>query len=80
MLTIPPSRRNGACCRVTRPAGLVSMEDGVVGSFIQRAIARDPAATAVLDMGGRGVERQGSRVSESAVRGFWQAYRALIVL
>jgi phenylpropionate dioxygenase-like ring-hydroxylating dioxygenase large terminal subunit len=62
------------------PAGLVSMEDGVVGSFIQRAIARDPTATAVLDMGGRGVERQGSRVSEAAVRGFWHAYRALMAL
>jgi phenylpropionate dioxygenase-like ring-hydroxylating dioxygenase large terminal subunit len=62
------------------PAGLVSMEDGVVGSFIQRAIARDPQQTAVLEMGGRGVERQGSRVSEAAVRGFWQAYRAVMAL
>jgi phenylpropionate dioxygenase-like ring-hydroxylating dioxygenase large terminal subunit len=58
------------------PAGFVSMEDGMIGSFIQRAVARDPQKTAVLEMGGRTVESQESRVSEAAVRGFWQAYRA----
>jgi anthranilate 1,2-dioxygenase large subunit/terephthalate 1,2-dioxygenase oxygenase component alpha subunit len=62
------------------PAGLVSMEDGVVGSFIQRAIARDPAKAAVLEMGGRDVEPKTSRVSEASIRGFWQAYRAIMHL
>jgi anthranilate 1,2-dioxygenase large subunit/terephthalate 1,2-dioxygenase oxygenase component alpha subunit len=62
------------------PAGFVSMEDGVVGSFIQRAIARDADQAAVLEMGGRDIERRGSRVSEAAVRGFWQAYRTMMDL
>jgi anthranilate 1,2-dioxygenase large subunit/terephthalate 1,2-dioxygenase oxygenase component alpha subunit len=62
------------------PAGFVSMEDGMVGSVIQRAIARDADKTAVLEMGGRDIERRGSRVSEAAVRGFWQAYRTLMDL
>jgi anthranilate 1,2-dioxygenase large subunit/terephthalate 1,2-dioxygenase oxygenase component alpha subunit len=62
------------------PAGLVSMEDGMIGNWIQRAIARDPEQTAVLEMGGREVTSQGSRVSEASVRGFWQAYRTMMDL
>lgn len=58
------------------PAGLVSMEDGIIGNFIQRGIKRETEKSAVLEMGGRVVEDQQSRVSEAAVRGFWQAYRA----
>lgn len=57
------------------PAGLVSLEDGIVGNFIQRGIRREGDKAAVLEMGGRAVEDQQSRVSEAAVRGFWQAYR-----
>lgn len=57
------------------PAGLVSLEDGIVGNFIQRGIRRETDRSAVLEMGGRAVEDQQSRVSEAAVRGFWQAYR-----
>ena len=60
------------------PAGLVSMEDGMIGSWIQRTIAQDPDRTAVLEMGGREVPRHGSRVSEASVRGFWQAYRTVM--
>ncbi|MDB5822437.1 MAG: Rieske (2Fe-2S) protein [Herminiimonas sp.] len=58
------------------PAGLVSMEDGIIGNFIQRGIRRETDKSAVLEMGGRQVEDQQSRVSEAAVRGFWKAYRA----
>ncbi len=58
------------------PAGLVSMEDGCVGGFIQRAARADPDATTVMPMGGRTiVPSQGSRVTEAAVRGFWKAWR-----
>ncbi len=58
------------------PAGFVSMEDGVVGGFIQRAAAADPDASTVMPMGGRGIEpSQGSRVTEAAVRGFWKGWR-----
>jgi phenylpropionate dioxygenase-like ring-hydroxylating dioxygenase large terminal subunit len=57
------------------PAGLVSLEDGMIGNFIQRGVRRESDKCAVLEMGGRAVEDQQSRVSEAAVRGFWQAYR-----
>lgn len=58
------------------PAGLVSMEDGIIGNFIQRSVHREQGRSAVLEMGGKEVEDQQSRVSEAGVRGFWQAYRA----
>jgi hypothetical protein len=51
------------------------MEDGVIGSFVQRAIVGNQGRETVLEMGGRTVESQESRVSEASVRGFWQAYR-----
>ena len=57
------------------PAGLVSMEDGIVGNFVQRAIGERPSTNTVLEMGGRTVESQESRVSEASVRGFWKCYR-----
>ena len=60
------------------PAGLVSMEDGAVGGFIQRSIQQDGDRSAVLEMGGIEVESQKSRVSEASVRGFWKAYRGLM--
>jgi len=62
------------------PAGLISMEDGMIGNWVQRTIAQDPDKTAVLEMGGRDVRRQGSRVSEASIRGFWQAYRTMMDL
>ena len=62
------------------PAGLVSMEDGMIGNWVQRTIAQDPDKTAVVEMGGREVTSHGSRVSEASIRGFWQAYRAMMDL
>jgi phenylpropionate dioxygenase-like ring-hydroxylating dioxygenase large terminal subunit len=58
------------------PAGLVSLEDGIIGNFIQRGI-RHPAQddAAVIRMGGDTVETVQSRVTETAVRGFWKAYK-----
>ena len=59
------------------PAGLVSMEDGVVGGFIQQAAKADPDAQTFMQMGGRAVEpSEGSRVTEASVRGFWTGWRA----
>jgi len=58
------------------PAGLISMEDGCVGGFVQRAAKADPTATVVMPMGGRGITgSEGSRVTEAAVRGFWKGWR-----
>ena len=58
------------------PAGLISMEDGCVGGWVQRAAKADPDAMTVMPMGGRRIEAsQGSRVTEAAVRGFWKGWR-----
>ena len=58
------------------PAGFISMEDGCVGGFIQTAAKANVDAQTILPMGGRKIEpSQGSRVTESAVRGFWKGWR-----
>jgi anthranilate 1,2-dioxygenase large subunit len=58
------------------PAGLISMEDGCVGGWVQRAAHADPEAMTVMPMGGRTIEPSaGSRVTEAAVRGFWKGWR-----
>ena len=63
------------------PAGLISMEDGIVGSWVSQGIRRDPDKTALLEMGGRDVAPSpGSRATEVSVRGFWQGYRDLMGL
>ncbi|MGE0802016.1 MAG: Rieske 2Fe-2S domain-containing protein [Lautropia sp.] len=58
------------------PAGYVSMEDGAVGGFIQRGIAGCTDEAALVQMGGHGTESQDTRTTESALRGFWKAYRS----
>jgi anthranilate 1,2-dioxygenase large subunit len=57
------------------PAGYVSMEDGAVGGFIQRAIKGGEDECSVLEMGGVEHASQETRATEASVRGFWQAYR-----
>jgi len=57
------------------PAGYVSMEDGAVGGFIQRAIKGGEDECSVLEMGGVEHVSQETRATEASVRGFWQAYR-----
>jgi anthranilate 1,2-dioxygenase large subunit/terephthalate 1,2-dioxygenase oxygenase component alpha subunit len=60
------------------PAGLISMEDGMVGALIQRSIEGDADQASIMILGGRGLEPiQGSRASEGSVRGFWTGYRHL---
>ena len=57
------------------PAGLISMEDGCVGGWVQRAAYADPDARTVMPMGGTSIEAiEGSRVTEAAVRGFWKGW------
>jgi phenylpropionate dioxygenase-like ring-hydroxylating dioxygenase large terminal subunit len=62
------------------PAGYVSMEDGSVGGYVQRGIAgADESCAAVMEMGGRDIKASpGVRATETALRGFWQAYRDLM--
>ena len=59
------------------PAGFVSMEDGCVGGFVERGIATAEAESAIVRMGGGGVESQATRATEAAVRGFWSLWRRM---
>jgi anthranilate 1,2-dioxygenase large subunit len=60
------------------PAGYVSMEDGAVGGFIQRAIPGAEEECSVIEMGGFGHESQETRATEASVRGFWHAWRGMM--
>ncbi|HEX3535336.1 MAG TPA: Rieske 2Fe-2S domain-containing protein [Stellaceae bacterium] len=60
------------------PAGYVSMEDGAVGGFIQRAIKGGEDECSVIEMGGHEHASQPTRTTEAAIRGFWQAWRPLM--
>jgi anthranilate 1,2-dioxygenase large subunit len=60
------------------PAGYVSMEDGAVGNFIQRAIPGAEDECSVLEMGGFGHVSETNRTTEASIRGFWHAYRPLM--
>jgi anthranilate 1,2-dioxygenase large subunit len=62
------------------PAGYVSMEDGAVGGFIQRAIPGAEEECSVIEMGGREHAPQPTRATEASVRGFWNAWRPLMGL
>jgi anthranilate 1,2-dioxygenase large subunit len=58
-------------------AGYISMEDGCVGGFVQRALQYNDDGSGVVMMGGHEAESQTVRASEAAIRGFWKKYRAL---
>src|SRR4029079_19305452 len=60
------------------PAGYVSMEDGAVGGFVQRAIKGGEDECSVLEMGGFEHGSQETRATEASVRGFWHAWRPLM--
>jgi len=60
------------------PAGYVSMEDGAVGGFVQRAIVGSEGDNSLIEMGGHGHTSEDTRTTEASVRGFWQAWRPLM--
>jgi anthranilate 1,2-dioxygenase large subunit len=62
------------------PGGYISMEDGAVGGFIQRALPGAEDDTSIIEMGGREVGSQDTRATETSVRGFWKVYRQLMDL
>src|SRR6516162_4246571 len=70
--------RRLAQANLSGPAGYVSMEDGAVGGFIQRAIRGSEDAHSVLEMGGLDHASEPNRTTEASVRGFWHAYRPLM--
>jgi anthranilate 1,2-dioxygenase large subunit/terephthalate 1,2-dioxygenase oxygenase component alpha subunit len=57
------------------PAGYISMEDGAATGFVQRGVAGSPDRASVIEMGGSSVGSGDSRITETAVRGLWQAWR-----
>lgn len=65
---------------LTGPGGYVSMEDGCIGSFVERGIAGSHDDAGVVMMGGHTAESQSTRATETGVRGFWQAYRQQMAL
>ncbi len=62
------------------PAGFISMEDGAAVGFVQRAVRSAEGELSVVEMGGQGIGSEESRVSEAAVRGFWNTYRRHMAL
>lgn len=60
------------------PAGYVSMEDGAVGGFVQRAIRGSEDDCSIIEMGGFEHTSQDTRTTEASVRGFWNAYRHMM--
>ncbi|MBV1866857.1 MAG: Rieske 2Fe-2S domain-containing protein [Marinosulfonomonas sp.] len=58
------------------PGGYVSMEDGCIGGFVRRGTIGSPDDSAVLAMGGYGIETSDDRITEASIRGFWTEYRA----
>src|SRR6266487_416546 len=57
------------------PAGYISLEDGAATGFVQRGAAGASERSSFVEMGGRTVESNESRVTETSVRGLWQQYR-----
>jgi phenylpropionate dioxygenase-like ring-hydroxylating dioxygenase large terminal subunit len=57
------------------PAGFISMEDGAATAFVQRGVEAASDRASFVEMGGRDVASSESRVTETSVRGLWQAYR-----
>jgi anthranilate 1,2-dioxygenase large subunit len=72
------TERRLAQANLSGPAGYVSMEDGAVGNFIQRAIRGSEDEHSVLEMGGFAHVSEANRTTEASVRGFWHAYRPLM--
>ncbi|GCL71493.1 aromatic ring-hydroxylating dioxygenase subunit alpha [Paenibacillus naphthalenovorans] len=60
------------------PAGFVSLEDGGVGELVQRGIVRDKDKSSFVEMGGKTVQSQEFRATETSIRGFWKRYRELM--
>ena len=57
------------------PAGYISMEDGAATGFVQRGVAGASDRASVIEMGGNTIGSGDSRITETAVRGMWQAWR-----
>jgi salicylate 5-hydroxylase large subunit len=62
------------------PAGLVSLDDSEAMLLSQAGIDSDAGAECIAEMGGRAVHDEPHMVTETAIRGFYQHYRAVMGL
>jgi phenylpropionate dioxygenase-like ring-hydroxylating dioxygenase large terminal subunit len=69
------TRRRLLQANLVGPAGFISMEDGAATGFVQRGVAGSPERASVIAMGGANVGSGDSRLTETAVRGLWKAWR-----
>ena len=69
------TRRRMLQANLVGPAGYISMEDGAATGFVQRGVAGAPERASVIEMGGEAIGSQDSRITETAVRGLWKAWR-----
>ena len=70
------TRRRLLQANLVGPAGYISMEDGAATGFVQRGVAGSPDRASVIEMGGDTIGTGDSRITETAVRGLWKAWRA----
>src|SRR5437899_1242773 len=69
-------RRRLLQANLVGPAGYISMEDGAATGFVQRGVAASPERASVIEMGGATIGSGDSRITETAVRGLWKAWRS----
>jgi phenylpropionate dioxygenase-like ring-hydroxylating dioxygenase large terminal subunit len=70
------TRRRLLQANLVGPAGYISMEDGAATGFVQRGVAGSPERASVIEMGGSTIGSGDSRITETAVRGLWKAWRS----
>ena len=70
------ARRRLMQANLVGPAGYISMEDGAATGFVQRGVAASPDRASVIEMGGATIGSGDSRITETAVRGLWKAWRS----
>ncbi|HKU48080.1 MAG TPA: SRPBCC family protein, partial [Burkholderiales bacterium] len=69
-------RRRLLQANLVGPAGYISMEDGAATGFVQRGVAASGDRASVIEMGGSVIGSGDSRITETAVRGLWKAWRS----
>jgi phenylpropionate dioxygenase-like ring-hydroxylating dioxygenase large terminal subunit len=69
------TRRRLMQANLVGPAGYISMEDGAATGFVQRGVAAAADRASFIEMGGDSIGSQDSRITETAVRGLWKAWR-----
>jgi phenylpropionate dioxygenase-like ring-hydroxylating dioxygenase large terminal subunit len=64
----------------TGSAGLVSMEDGAVCEFVSKGTAGSGTASSFMEMGGKDLDGDDTKLSEKPLRNFWNTYRTMMEL